>query len=91
MGNGIENTKTKDESKVVGEVKQGVSLKDLLQVLRESGVKRFKDNAIEIEFDERAYLKNPIVDNDEDETINEKVKQLKNMSDEELLYYSAKG
>jgi len=86
----MENRKRKPEKEntngMVGAVEKGVSLQSLLLLLRQNGVKTFKDGAIEIEFGERASLENPMVEFELDEKAMQAAQH-----DEEILHYSSGG
>lgn len=64
------------------------NLRDLLKCLRTNGVKTYETDAVKIEFSANAYLENPVQDNTNIITKENKSKQ---ELEDELMYWSAKG
>lgn len=60
-------------------------LTELLAVLRYNGVQKYENQTVKIEFNERAFLENPVIEHkDEVPSANQK------QNDEDDLYWSGK-
>jgi len=66
---------------MVGEIN---NLKEVLDLLRKSGVQTYEDKEIKVTFSDRAYLADPIQSN------NAVVEEKTTASEDDLLYYSAR-
>lgn len=66
---------------MVGEIN---NLKEVLDILRKSGVQSYEDKEIKVTFSERAYLVDPIQSN------TAVVEEKTTPSEDDILYYSAR-
>lgn len=64
------------------------NLDEILNILRKNGVESFKSKEFEVQFNVRAFLKDPLVDNNAPDTKFEK-NQAANTDDD--LFYSSEG
>jgi hypothetical protein len=67
------------------------SLSGLLTILREHGVAKYKDKTIEVEFGDRAFLRDPMVDLTPEKNEPEIKKTPEVIDEEDLFYSSQKG
>jgi hypothetical protein len=67
---------------------QPIDLKELLTILRENGVRAYKQGDISIEFGDRAFLEEPLADNSIKFESNRDLVNSEVPIDDELLFHS---
>lgn len=82
------STKGTTKSGVVGAIDQ---IDELLKTLRNHGVQSFEKDGLKVEFNERAYHAEPIYSYEDTQEFDKKFRELADMSEEEIAYYSARG